>query len=91
MTNYEYYPTRMYEFSGYTKEYGYREILNRYLYSHEDITYKDLLIKCKDKKTNPFSASMARWFISEYSDIAEQCDHVRDVVREIVNKDYLVY
>lgn len=88
MTNYDFYTTYR---SGYTKEYGYREILNRYIYSHKGITYKDLLIKCKDKKTNPFSASMARWFISEYSDMAEQCDHVRDVVKEIVNKGNLVY
>lgn len=70
----------------HTKEDGYREILNRYLYSHEGITYKDLIVKCKDKKTNPFSASMARWFISKYSDVADQCDQVRDIVKEIVNK-----
>ncbi len=87
MTNYDFYSTQN---KGYTKEDGYREKLNRYLYSHKGITYKDLIVKCKDKKTNPFSASMARWFISEYSDITDQCDHVRDVVKEIVNKDSLV-
>lgn len=69
----------------HTKEDGYRKILNEYLRSHEGITYKDIIIKCKDKKTNPFSASMARWFIGKYSDTAEQCDRVREVVKKIVN------
>lgn len=83
MTNYDFYSTP--EYKGHTKEDGYREILNRYLYSHKGITYKDLIVKCKDKKTNPFSASMARWFIGKYSDTADQCDRVRDVVKKIVN------
>jgi len=54
MLNTNSYPIFMPEYrSWHTKEDGYREILNRYLYSHKGITYKELLVKCKDKKTNP--------------------------------------
>lgn len=74
----------------HTKEDGYRETLYKYLESHKGITYKDLIVKCKDKKTNPFSASMARWFISNYSD-AVKWDSVIDIIKKIVNKNNLVY
>lgn len=47
-------------------EKNYQKLLDDYMQRH-DISYKELLEKAKNPKTNPFSASMARWFRTKYS------------------------
>ena len=83
MTNYDNY---WYEVNPYTTEDGYKEKLNKYLKEHKTVTIKDLLENCKNRDTNPFSASMARWLIRTYSNIAEQCDSAKKSIKDIVEQ-----